>query len=141
MSKQLNRQQGFTLIEVMIVVAIIGILAAIAYPNYSEYVKRGNRSEGQAFLNDVAARQERYFSQNNAYITSNNDVAKLALKNGLASETGKYQLVLSSSNNDGGYTLTATQQFNDTKCGNLTLNARGVRGSTGSGMSTADCWR
>ncbi|MEO9333294.1 type IV pilin protein [Ectopseudomonas guguanensis] len=141
MSKQLNRQQGFTLIEVMIVVLVIGILAAIAYPNYSEYVKRGNRSEGQAFLNDVAARQERYFSQNNAYITSNNDVAKLALKNGLASETGKYQLVLSSSNNDGGYTLTATQQFNDTKCGNLTLNARGVRGSTGSGMSTADCWR
>ena len=63
MSKQLNRQQGFTLIEVMIVVLIIGILAAIAYPNYSEYVKRGNRSEGQAFLNDVSARQERYFSQ------------------------------------------------------------------------------
>lgn len=140
MSKN-TQQQGFTLMELMIVVAVIGILAGIAYPNYSEYVKRGNRSEGQAFLNDVAARQERYFAQNNAYITSNNDVAKLALKNGLASETGKYQLVLSSSNNDGGYTLTANQQFNDTKCGNLTLNARGVRGRTGSGMSAADCWR
>lgn len=140
MSKN-TQQQGFTLMELMIVVAVIGILAGIAYPNYSEYVKRGNRSEGQAFLNDVAARQERYFAQNNAYITSNNDVAKLALKNGLASETGKYQLVLSSSNNDGGYTLTANQQFNDTKCGNLTLNARGVRGRTCSGMSAADCWR
>lgn len=141
MSKQLNRQQGFTLIEVMIVVLIIGILAAIAYPNYSEYVKRGNRSEGQAFLNDVSARQERYFSQNNAYITNDSDVAKLALKNGNKSETGKYELALSKVDNDGGYTLTAKEQFNDTKCGNLTLNARGVRGRTGSGMSAEDCWR
>lgn len=141
MSKQLNRQQGFTLIEVMIVVLIIGILAAIAYPNYSEYVKRGNRSEGQAFLNDVSARQERYFSQNNAYITKDADLGKLALKNGNKSETGKYVLALSKVNDDGGYTLTAKEQFNDTKCGNLTLNARGVRGRTGSGMSIADCWR
>lgn len=141
MSKQLNRQQGFTLIEVMIVVLIIGVLAAIAYPNYSEYVKRGNRSEGQAFLNDVSARQERYFSQNNAYVTSDADVGKLALKNGNTSETGKYELALSKVDDDGGYTLTANQQFDDTKCGNLTLNARGVRGSSGSGMSTADCWR
>ena len=141
MSKQLKRQQGFTLIEVMIVVLIVGILAAIAYPNYSEYVKRGNRSEGQAFLNDVSARQERYFSQNNAYITNDSDVAKLALKNGNKSETGKYELALSKVDNDGGYTLTAKEQFNDTKCGNLTLNARGVRGRTGSGMSAEDCWR
>ncbi len=65
-----HSSRGFTLIEVMIVVAIIGILAAIAYPSYDEYVKRGNRTEGQAFLSDVAARQERYFSQNNAYITA-----------------------------------------------------------------------
>jgi len=141
MSKRLNQQQGFTLIEVMIVVLIIGILATIAYPNYSDYVKRGNRSEGQAFLNDVSARQERYFSQNNAYITNDADAGKLALRSGNKSETGKYVLALSKVNDDGGYTLTAEEQFNDTKCGNLTLNARGVRGRTGSGMSIADCWR
>lgn len=140
MSKQFNGQQGFTLIEVMIVVVIIGILAAIVYPNYSEYVKRGNRSEGQAFLNDVSARQERFFAQNNQYIIKDADVGKLALKNGIKSETGKYELALSQEANDGGYTLTAEEQFDDPKCGNLTLNARGVRGSTGT-MSTADCWR
>lgn len=126
----MTNSKGFTLIEVMIVVAIIGILAAIAYPSYDEYVKRGNRTEGQAFLQDVAARQERYFSQNNEYADT---AAKLNVSTG--SETGKYTLTIATSD---GYTLTATQQFNDTKCGNLTLNALGVKGAGG---SVDECWR
>jgi len=60
-----RRQNGFTLIELMVTVVIIGILASIAFPSYQEFVKRGNRTEGQAFLSEVAARQERYFAQNN----------------------------------------------------------------------------
>lgn len=136
----MKKNKGFTLIEVMIVVAIIGILAAIAYPSYDEYVKRGNRAEGQAFLNEVAARQERYFSQNNAYAASASD-----LNVPTDSETGKYTLTISTNN---GYTLTATQQFNDTKCGNLTLNAIGDKGANGkTTANSADrefvmsCWR
>lgn len=134
-------QAGFTLIELMIVVAIIGILAAIAYPSYDAYVKRGYRAEGQAFLNDVSARQERYFAQNNDYVTTDDDVDDLALKNGSSSDTGKYTLVLSKEDNDGGYTLTAEQQFNDSKCGNLTLNAIGNKGISGNGMTKDECWR
>ena len=130
-------QQGFTLIEVMIVVAIIGILAAIAYPSYDEYVKRGNRTEGQAFLSDVAARQERYFSQNNAYITDVANIAKLGVT--ANSPTGKYSIVLAGGG--GGYTLTANNQFSDAKCATLTLNALGVRGSSGSRSDKNDCWR
>lgn len=133
----MKKNKGFTLIEVMIVVAIIGILAAIAYPSYDEYVKRGNRAEGQAFLNEVAARQERYFSQNNAYVTSVDDISKLGLSKS-SSETGKYTLTISTNN---GYTLTATQQFNDTKCGNLTLNAQGVKGRSGTEKTVDECWR
>lgn len=136
------RQNGFTLIEVMITVVIIGILASIAYPSYQEFVKRGNRTEGQAFLNEVAARQERYYVQNHVYVTGNTDadVAKLKLKNNRTSETGKYTLSLAANAGDGGYTLTATQQFGDTACGNLTLTATGVKGVSGS-KSAADCWK
>lgn len=132
----MKNNKGFTLIEVMIVVAIIGILAAIAYPSYDEYVKRGNRTEGQAFLSDVAARQERYFSQNNAYITDTDDLAKLGVS--ASSPTGKYTLSLS---DDDGYTLTVENNFNDTKCEDLTLNALGVRDSTGTRSDNNECWR
>lgn len=134
-------QRGFTLIEMMIVVAIIGILAAIAYPSYDEYVKRGNRTEGQALLSDASARQERYFAQNNAYITTDADIAKLGLKNGNKSETNKYTLALSKAAGDGGYTLTAQQGFNDAKCGNLTLDALGKKERTGTDKTVTECWR
>lgn len=136
---------GFTLIEVMIVVAIIGILAAIAYPSYDEYVKRGNRTEGQALLSEAAARQERFFAQNNRYVTTAADIGKLQLRgtNGttVTSDTGKYTLSVGTANGDGGYTLTATQQFSDTACGNLTLTALGTKGRQGSGKTIQECWR
>jgi len=132
-------QAGFTLIEMMVIVAIIGILAAVAYPSYDEYVKRGNRSEGQALLSDAAAAQERYYSQNYSYITSTADLAKLKTKT--TSNTGKYTLTVSSVADDGGYTLQANQQFGDTKCGNLTLNALGQKDRTGSGKTKEECWR
>lgn len=123
--------KGFTLIEVMIVVVIIGILASIAYPSYQEYVRRTNRAEGQAFLQDLAARQERYFSQNNIYTT---DPSKLG--SGTGSETGRYTVTITAPAGSGGYLLTAAPSFSDTKCGNLTLNALGEKGA-----GATDCWR
>ncbi len=64
-----NRQRGFTLIELMIVIAIVGILAAVAYPSYQEYVKKGNRAAAQAFMMEVAQRQQNYLINNRAYAT------------------------------------------------------------------------
>lgn len=130
-----DANKGFTLIELMVVVTIIGILAAIAYPSYIEYIQRAYRAEGQALLTDLAARQERYYAQNNAYI---DDITQLGLSDA-NSATHKYaiHIVLE----DGSYTLTAQQQFNDSQCGNLTLNGLGVKGYTGTDKMIEKCRR
>lgn len=126
--------RGFTLMEVMIVVAIVGILAAIVFPNYQEHVLRGNRAEGQALLTTAAARQERYRAQNNNYARS---VAEL-YGGAKASETGKYDLGVNGDGTD--YTLTATPTFSDADCGNFTLDEKGERGVAGS-KGKDHCWR
>lgn len=133
------RVRGFTLIEVMIVVVIVAILASIAFPSYQEYVLRSNRTEGQALLSDVAARQERYFAQHNTYADT---VTKLGLSSA-NSTNGLYELSVSP-NPTTNFTLIATpqgSQTRDAKCGNLTLDHRGTRGKTGSAASVNDCWK
>lgn len=74
---------GFTLIELMITVAIVGILSAIAYPSYTSHLKKSNRAAAEAHLMDIAQRQQQYFMDNRAYasgvsalgITTPSDVA------------------------------------------------------------------
>lgn len=68
------RNRGFTLIEVMVVVAIVGILVAIAYPSYRTHVLKGNRASAQAFLMDAAQRQQQYFLDNRNYAPDLNTV-------------------------------------------------------------------
>ncbi|WP_279903317.1 MULTISPECIES: type IV pilin protein [unclassified Pseudomonas] len=141
MKSKTQAQQGFTLIELMIAVTVISIIAAIAYPSYSEYVSRGNRSEGQALLSDAAAAQERYYAQNFVYITTAANLSKLFNTPTPTSRTGRYTLSVGTTANDGGYTLTATPTFDDSACGALTLNALGERDRTGSEKTREECWR
>ncbi|MHB9797791.1 type IV pilin protein [Pseudomonas sp. MT3] len=146
-----SNARGFTLMEMMIAVAIIAIIAAIAYPSYQEYIRRAHRAEGIALLNDASARQERFFVQNNAYVTQSANLGKLGMRNtsgegnatAVTSDNGYYKLTVSAPNGSGGYLLTATPQgaqASDSKCRNLTLNAAGTRGISGSG-SSSDCWK
>lgn len=135
MSNNTRTMRGFTLVELMITVTIIGILAAIVYPSYQEYVLRGNRSEGMAFLNDAAARQERFLSQNNTYADA---AAKLGYSSS-SSPTGLYTLGVSATAATA-YSLTAVPTRTDAKCGTLSLNQAGTKGKTGT-AAVADCWK
>ena len=133
---------GFTLIELMIVVAIVGVLAAVAYPSYKRSVEKSRRAEGKALVLDAANRQERRFGDTNKYT---DDMTKLGYPADPAtSENGHYQVdsTSSSTNVNTGFfdfTLTATAvgvQVADTKCATLSIDNVGQKSSTGGG----DCW-
>lgn len=127
-------QGGLSLPELLLALAIVGILASIAYPSYRGYVQRANRVEGQAMLLEAASRQERYFSQNHAFVENTGQLPLLGL-NGV-SRSGAYQLQVSAgSAADGGFLLSALPRQPDPVCPALLLNALGERGPA------ADCWR
>ena len=141
MMKNTKKNSGFTLMELMIVVAIVAILSSIAYPSYTKHVQRGKRSEGRSALLDTAAKLERYYSDCNKYGTlagaSNNcTTSTTSIKN--TSQTGLYDLSIVVTSNNHQYTLTATPTFTDADCTTLTLTQAGARGATGA--NTTNCW-
>lgn len=95
--------KGFTLIEVMIVVAIVGILAAIAYPSYTEYVKRGHQAEAQGQIMELASALEAHRAKNFTY-----SGATLAALSPALNNSSHYTAVITPSNNNQAYTITAT---------------------------------
>jgi len=122
-----GRQQGITLIELAIVVAIIGILTAIAVPAYEDYVKRARRSEAQVALTELANLQERFFSQNLAYtstIAGTPGADRIVFPN--VSENGYYQIQIQAADATS-YDLRAIPQGSQAGDGAFRLTSAGQK--------------
>ncbi|XAH21728.1 type IV pilin protein [Xylophilus sp. GW821-FHT01B05] len=139
---------GFTLIEVMIVVAIIGILAAIAYPSYKDSILKGRRAEGRAALQELLQQQERYMTQNGRYLSFAKNASDTPFKvfSGGQSGDAKYQLRAEACT-DGGdlrdcVKLWAEPALSDAAAGKLWLQSTGVKGCDGTAKDSqpALCW-
>ena len=139
------RQGGFTLIEMMIVVALIAIIAAIAYPAYTEQVLRSRRADGRAGLMGTAQELERCFTQYNAYNDTSCPVVGAGPAISQPSPEG-YYTITDSTLTATTFDLTATPtsvggQDRDTVCTTLTLDHTGQTGSTGARAANSECWR
>jgi type IV pilus assembly protein PilE len=131
----LYRQRGFSLIELMITVVIIGILAAIAYPSYQEQVRKTRRADGKAMLLETAQQLERCYTRFAAYNSGGCGVA-------LPVNSEEEFYVISGNPTQTTFTLSATpqgDQANDAKCATLTLTNADVQGSSGT-ADPDDCW-
>lgn len=134
-------QRGFTLLELMITVAIIAILASIALASYRSSIVRSNRSAAESFMYEVAAKQERYLLDRRQYTFTLSDL--VTTPNNVS---GNYTITIEDDDTASsvpGYVIKATpqgaQDSDDTACKILTLNHRGEKAA--SGNSTARCWQ
>ena len=139
--------QGFTLIELMIVVAIVAILAGVGYPSYQSYIMDNNRNEAKTGLMQLQLLQEQYFLDNRSYATSlASGAADTLFDAGWSDNSALYDFSLDASSSANSYIAIATAsasgaQASDADCRSFRLSSVGVRTATNSANNaTTDCW-
>jgi type IV pilus assembly protein PilE len=149
-----SRNKGFTLVELMVTVAVVAIIAAVALPSYRQYIRRANRVDATGALLRLAGNQERFYLQNNTYAAE--DLMGTAPPGGLgieSTERGFYDLAMApaAGGYTSGFTATATvasggDQADDADCASFTVDETGRRSAADSGGTTSPeitdrCWR
>ncbi|MCL4799997.1 MAG: type IV pilin protein [Burkholderiales bacterium] len=139
----MSAQRGFTLLELMIVVVVIGILAMIAYPSYSDYVRRGKIAEAASALMETRGKMEQYFLDNRTYAGA--DAAGLPCNATVMSAGKKYFGYACSNLGAATYTVTATGAAGEGMGGFVyTIDQANQRASTVTGVSgwsgNTSCW-
>jgi len=133
--RKIKHMRGVTLMELMIVVVIIGVLTAIAFPNYQEFAARAKRTEAKAILLEIAANQERFYLNANRFGT----LTELGYADPLTTDSGYYTVTIPV--NDAN-SFTASAAYNRTgnelsRCSDLTIDSLGNKTSNG---SISNCW-
>ena len=137
---------GFTLIELMIAVAVVAIIVAVAYPSYVEQVRKSRRADATTALMDLAGKLERYYAGNGSY----DGTTVTALRGSDTSENGHYTLTIRQLDYSAGPLAAGAQNFglqaapngdqaND-RCGTFRINSLGVRSLSGATETLARCW-
>lgn len=139
-----REQRAFTLIELMIVVVIIGILAAVAMPSYIEHTRKAKRAEAKAILLEAAQALERNYTLNGTYLNSSNALAAVFPTQAPASGTANYTIAAQGDPTRSTFVLRATRtgSMSSDACGDYLIDQAGTR-SLASGTNTrspADCW-
>ena len=126
----MKNKQGFTLVELLITVVIVGILAAVVFPSYTDYVARSARAEAVSMLSGAAAKQEQYYMDHRSYADS---FSKLGVANSVSSQLYKFDMVSISGNFIIRATALGKQAYRDKDCTPLSIDSAGNRKPEG-------CW-
>ena len=137
----MRKMNGFTLVELMIVVVVVAILAAVTIPSYQNYILQSHRTDAINALMDLASRESRYYTISNTY-TDNMQTLGYATTPTVSIGSGRYDLSVSSVLPAGTFSLSAApttigNQNTDT-CGTYTYTDLGVKGSAG---TLSSCWK
>lgn len=135
MSNVVRRKRGATLMEIMIVLVLISILTAIAYPNYRKFSARAQRTAAQALLLEIASKQERFYLNANRFGT----LTELGYADPLLTDRGSYTVIIPL-NDASDFIVTANNNYSDDEsdhCSSFSIDSRGNRISAG---SKDNCW-